>query len=449
MPKVLISFYQSIIDIKNPNGIICVYESFAKELSNFGNEVLCVNLMPFKNYNDSVLTKLLNSQKEKLVSRIKKFKPDIIFTFNNQICKEIIDNTSCPICLTDADGINLFANKDFIKTYNDRYYLCSFYEGWEDNQYSSLGFENDKIMFLHMATSVKNEKIEKTCNISFIGTKFGELPNEVLSKAKSDKEILNDLISYYNNQYKKANNFIEKYTEKFDCKVVDLYPLMDSRLYVLQSILDLGLKIYGVRWNCLPKELISLRLAYDKTAKYTLKDNQDVYNSSKVNISVSHPQCKGYAFPWRIYDIMASNGLLICSYSKLLEDKTKEIVDIPMFKSPYDARELCKYALNNPSYCEDIIALSNKYIEKYGRWKENFDILSENLDINLIADFNLNKDFEVFDEITVTPKKEKKTFIRRLKTIIYSLVIAIMQIPVFDKFHNKEKLAKKLNKYWR
>ena len=449
MSKILISFYQSIIDTKNPGGIICFYESFAKELSSYGNEVLCVNLKNFKDYYSDKFTELSLVQKDNFISKLKKFNPDIIFAFNNQISREIIKNTSCPICLTDADGINLFANKEFITEYNERYYLCSFYKGWENESYSLLGFNNDKIIYLSMATSIKNEKLEKTNNISFIGTKFGEFPVQLLSKLENCKELSKDLIKYYENQYKNYDYIVQKYTEKFECDVVSLYPMLDMRLYILQSILDLGLKLYGVRWNTLPKEMLNLRLAYDETPKYTLEDNQNVYNSSKINISISHPQCKGYAFPWRIYDIMASSGLLVASYSKLLEEKTKGIVDIPMFKSPYEARDLCKYALNNPSYCEDIIRASNEYIEKYGRWKNNFEILSDKFDIKLLNDKKENEEFQVYNDITVKLSKRKNIIKRRIKIFCYSILLAFSQIPILNIFQNENKLHQKVEKYWR
>lgn len=127
-------------------------------------------------------------------------------------------------------------------------------------------------------------------------------------------------------------------------------------------------------------------MAFIKEPKYSLQHNQDIYNSSKISLSISHPQCRGIAFPWRIYDIMASNSLLISSYSKALEELTSKFVKIPMYKNPYDARSLCQYALNNPNYCEDIIQASNEFIKKHGHWEDNFKILEDKLNINLCLD---------------------------------------------------------------
>lgn len=86
---------------------------------------------------------------------------------------------------------------------------------------------------------------------------------------------------------------------------------------------------------------IALMSAFDETPKFSIKHNQDIYNESKICLSISHPQTRGYAFPWRIYDIMATNGMLISSRSDLLNEFTKGIVKIPMYESPYEARELC------------------------------------------------------------------------------------------------------------
>lgn len=92
---------------------------------------------------------------------------------------------------------------------------------------------------------------------------------------------------------------------------------------------------------------------------------------------------------------MASNSLLISSYSKQLEELTKNFVKIPMYKNPYDARHLCQYALNNPNYCEDIILACNEFIEKYGRWEDNFKIIEETINVNLTSDEDNDRPFKI------------------------------------------------------
>ena len=447
MSKVLLLFHQPIIDITEPGAVWAFYESFINELSGLSNKVDYINLSLLKNYWDNTFTKLNGREKENIINKIKTFAPEIIFTFNNQITSEIIQNTACPICIMDADNLNLFPNKDFIAKYSDRYYIVSFYKNWESDKYEKLGIKKENIGFLHQATSVRNENIEKTTNISFIGTKFGEMHTSLVAQIKSVFDF-EDLKKYYENQYENAQSFYDKYTKLLKARECDLYGLIDSRLSVLQSISDLGLKIYGVGWDKLPDEMPKLKLCYDSTPKYSLRHNSQVYNSSRINISISHPQCKGYAYPWRIYDVMGSSGLLISSYSRLLEEQTKGFVKIPMYNSPYDARELCKYALKNPSYCEDIIKASNEFIEKQGRWRDNFEILQNLIKINLTDNKNgANLTENLIENLPIKIKSKPKN---RFKQALNGLLLLFANLPLIELFFS-EKIQKKIyssiNKY--
>jgi hypothetical protein len=174
----------------------------------------------------------------------------------------------------------------------------------------------------------------------------------------------------------------------------DIYKIFDSRNYILQSIADLGLKLYGENWDKENGCDLVLMSMFDKTPVFSLKHNQDVYNSSKICLSVSHPQTRGWAFPWRCYDIMASDGLLICSYSGLLRKTTQDLkFKIPMYESPYQTRELCQKYLKEPNLRQDTVFASNEFIEKNGRWENNFRKLQEFLKIKLI---NENKNGNIY-----------------------------------------------------
>lgn len=383
MANILLIYHQPIVDYNNWIATICFYESLAKELQNYNNNVLLINTLFLKDYPDVVITKMSSEDKVKFIESIQKFNTDIIFTFNNQIVEEIINITECPICVFDADSLDLFCrdSKNLLKAYQDRFYMFSFAPGWEDfNRYSGMGFNEKNIEFLHLATSIRREKLEKVANISFIGSCFRY--DSFLEDIKNTRELYNLIAKSYHNNEINYKNILTK-PQQESMSIEQIYALFDTRLLVLNSLLDLGLNLYGKGFKDL-QESVLLKLAFIDEPVFSLKHNQDIYNSSKINISISHPQCRGYAFPWRIYDIMASNGLLISSYSKLLEEQTKGIVKIPMYKNPYDARDLCKYALNNPNYCEDIILASNEFIEKKGRWKDNFETIQSKVGVKIM-----------------------------------------------------------------
>ncbi len=433
MSKILITFIQPILD-NNPNNLICYYEGLIKELNRFGNDVLRLNLIT--KYN-----------KSKTLNKIKQFSPDVIFAFNNQIKEDFIKVTNCPIVLFDADSIDLFNNIDLIKKYQERYFMVTSYEGWDD-RYSKLGFSKNRICSIHPATAIQSKPLEKDKNISFIGTNFDFNNNiniENFIKNDSDRRIYESLLYFWNNNDYNYKNYLKTfYKGKFS--LFDLYCLFDSRTFILNSILDLGLNLYGVGWDNLSNSNYALSSAFIKEPKYSLSHNQYVYNSSKISISISHPQTNGYAFPWRIYDIMASSGMLISARADLLKKYTKGIVDIPMYDSPYDARDLCKKYLKEDSLREDIVALSNEYIEKFGRWQSNFEILEYFWGIKLISQKQQSIGHSGLIESKITNiKKQNKKF----KNITNGIFLILSNIPVVEKcfsYKNKLKLYKSIQK---
>ncbi len=66
---------------------------------------------------------------------------------------------------------------------------------------------------------------------------------------------------------------------------------------------------------------------------------EDIYNSSKVNINVSHAQARG-GLPWRVFDVMATNGVLVSDYQEDLELLFGSEIKIPIYHSPSEARQL-------------------------------------------------------------------------------------------------------------
>ena len=442
MAKILFSFLQPLIN-KNPEALFCYYDSLSQELNSLGNDVLLLNNMNIDFMFENDRQKQIGQYKNKT----KNFNPDIIFAFNNSIFEEIISVTNCPIVLFEADLSKLFVYNDLIKKYNDRYYIVTFFPKYI-SVYKDLGFREDRIIHLHPATTIKAEKNEKENNISFIGSSFAK-PSVFLSEVlieKYSENLYNLYKELWNEHNYNYDELFKKHIKDLEINSLEQYPLLDSRTYILQSLLDLGLKIYGVNWDKLPSIFLPLISAFDKTPKYTLKHNQDVYNSSVINISISHPQCEGYAFPWRIYDIMASDGVLVSSYSKALEEYTKGYIDVPMYKSPYDARDLCKKLLKEENLRKDIICSSNEFIKKQGRWLDNFKKLQEYTNVNFIN----NKDELGKKEIVSCNYEFVKNKKAQIKSILYGMIYSIMHYPIIKRENLKnfrEKIYKLMIKY--
>lgn len=431
------------------NNMACFYDSLNEELIKNGNEVLWLNT-----YQEALIryddTKSFNSWAEHWRDKIKNFNPDIIFTFNNRIFEEIINITNCPIVLFEADLAEMFVRTELIKKYKERYYMATFFPKFIP-LYKEMGFDDDRILRLHPATSIKRENKEKVCNIAFIGSAFSQMDKEIkeIIEEYPNQAFYKMMVEYWNSENYDYKALCEKYMPGNKIKTFDHFRIFDSRCYILQSLLDLNLKLYGVGWDkIISPQLLHLSSAFDSTPVYSLKHNQDVYNSSKINISISHPQCRGYSFPWRIYDIMASDGALVSTYSSSLVDYTKGHVDIPMYKSPFDARELCKKLLKEENLRQDLIEASNKFIEKYGRWTDNLEQIQNASKIKIIDNkdcigSSTHIDYDVIKFIGRTNRA-------MCKSVIYGLLYSYSNLPIIYnllKTTGRRKIYKSMMKY--
>ena len=444
MAKILILRFQFPVD-NDVNVKGCYFESLIGDLEKNGNEIMWLNTFQSLYYKEN--SRKFKKWIESFIPKIKEFNPDIIFTFNNTIFEEIIKVTNCPILLYEADLVEFFAHKEYIKKYIDRYYITL---GSLKNieTYKQLGFTEDKMIKLHPTTSIKRENKEKVNNISFIGSCFPRFNKKSMTKILSnDKNNLYGMyLEYWNNHNYNYEELCQKYIPEFDIQPLDYYKLLDPRRYILMSVLDLGLKLYGVNWESLPTDMLPLVAAFDKTPVYSLEHNQDIYNSSHVNLSINHPQCVGDTFPWRVYDIMASSGVLVSSYAQALKDYTKGYVDIPMYESPYEARDLCKKMLNEPTLREDIILASNAFIEKFGKWQTNFEKIEEYTGVKITNNDGNGSVIDV-DYILNIPRNMAKS---RIKSVFYSTMYGLSQIPGIYELYGKmgrEKLYRGLLKY--
>lgn len=382
MSRILMCFYQPIMEngVKN---LFCFYDSLSREFLKAGNEVLILNLAFFKP--DYFSSKVIN--KKYLINQIKQFEPDLVIAFNNQIFDGLLENVDCPIAVWDADSIDLFSCKQLLKDNIDRFTMITSCKFWVDT-YIDLGFKKDEIHYIPVATSVSKEDMVQNKNISFIGTSFGH-----------SFKIYDNYLKYNNKRafYDLYKKFLD--SKCYDYKALaqelqidgieeltqeDFHLICDIRPITLTNLLDLDLHLYGLRWHTYKGVIPQLHLAYDPTPVYSLDHNQNIYNSSKIGLSINHPQNQGNAFPWRIFDVMASNACLVSSYSQQLVDETKGVVEIPMFHNQHDARDICKKILAEDNYREDLVLASQQYVEKNARWKYRFETLEDifNLKIN-------------------------------------------------------------------
>ena len=218
------------------------------------------------------------------------------------------------------------------------------------------------------------------------------------------------------------------------------------RRLTLSEISDLGLVIFGPRsWvteSCVDPYI---PLSYNSRAVYSLKHNQDVYNASRLAININHIQALT-GFSWRVCDVMASNACLVSEYCPDFEHLFPG-VSIPLFSSRYEARELCRKLLDNENMRRDIVAQCNEIIDAKYRFENLVPPLEDFFQVSLREE----KCGSVHVEV-IMGKGETSGFRKRYKLFFYLSLLMAAQIPGLDLFlsaGSREKLLRKVNKYWR
>ncbi|MDR1418592.1 MAG: hypothetical protein LBI80_05530 [Endomicrobium sp.] len=506
MAKIFLSFFNGIQNYGESNKIPGFYESFIDGLKDFGNDVF--------GYYDYVWHKEFKEIPEELLKEIKDFNPDIIIVFNNYFY-DVSKCFECPIIIFEVDSPLYLYNKDKIVSKLNRYkfFVCQ----TESMEYISnvIGVSKKNIVIVPFFTEVKTKNIPQVDNISFIGTFFhyGNFVNEFMlnNPEKEDINQLQKVIEHVSrNPFITEKDIIGKLniTSNKVKKYLDITQIIGflsskNRIKTLSAVADLGLKLYGTKtwlteFNFYPE----IAFSYDTKRICSTEEQEEVYNSSKLSISISHIQAQS-GFPWRICDIMASNSCLVSDYHLGFES-TFPGLKIPTFNNPYEAREVCKNLLQEKNMREDIVLSCQEVINKKFRFKNLLNIMESFLDIKLkkekegtirilsniewLQQQNLKLEkavrLTIQDRISMSidmllgriernPKilqnlqnlqnngriiYENVNPIRslkiknRIKIFGYSFLLILGQIPIIDLFINREireKLYEKIKKYCR
>lgn len=391
MSKVLVCF-SSHIFFNGQFKLISYYEGLINELVNAGNDVLSINCAEF-------LTKSWNSNNkessfikvDKFRDEVAKFNPDLVIAFNNAKPSFIEDIVSCPIAIWEADSFNFYNDKEIIlKDPNQYHYFCLSRDAKE--KILSIGANNSNVHMINSGTSIKSHDIDKKYNISFIGSNFKGCKGLKPLLTKHNSPDVKSTVSYLSkNFYINPKEYLEKEDKLFILDYIKpeefgMISSAQSRIATLNILSELGLTLFGTKsWLDTYETCPDLAMAYEPMKIYSLKHNQDVYNSSNISLNVSHAQAVD-GFSWRIMDIMASNSVLLSSYNKGIERFTKGFVDIPMYRSSGEAYDLARKLLKDDIYRKDIIEASNACIESKGRWAHRFEEIYEATGVKLRND---------------------------------------------------------------
>lgn len=394
MAKIFLSLYSGI---PNPKKLPCFYEGFINALLREGNEVMLMVNNSF--FDDGWKKNSLHpgiTEVDGLKRSIKKFSPDLAIAFNNSLYEDIPQLLECPIAIWGVDSPAIFPGKKDIKKAVDRYSFICATEDFYPLIREHFGAKTNKIHTVYFATDFEAEKIKQDKNISFVGTNFsysGELKNFFHTQF-NQKNIRNDFRvffeSYKNDVLKTPALHAKNLKIASSCistiPHVDLLNLVSSnfRIQTLHNICDLGLHLYGGKnWYDVMEFSLDLALCYNEQEITTVKDNQDLYNASKIAINITHAQA-GKAFGWRVRDAMATNACLVSDYREDLVTQFGKYVKIPTYNTPYEARQVCQKLLKDEIWRQEVVNGSQLAINEAHRFVHRFKDLESIFGIKIV-----------------------------------------------------------------
>ena len=394
MAKIFVSASSHIYDRDQRKYLTaCFYEQFIRVLVRHGNDVLYLNTAGFlkKSFNAKNIENL-SVNKNKVYKVIQNFSPDLAIVFNNSTCSNLDKIIDAPIILWDADSVPFFNDKENIKKNPDRYYFFCSSTSTTKNTINFFRAKEKNVIYMPFATDLRAKDIKQTKNISFIGTNF-ILSHNIKKYLYTHDDKKNFKIVIEN---LKKDPFKRGIIEKYNISDPDLekIPYSDlmtvmsgnKRIQILLAVHDLGLSLYGTsNWLDLASISLDMALLYDPILVYSAQHNQDIYNSSKLSISIAHTQAVT-GFPWRVMDIMATNSCLVSDKKEEIHDRFKKYVSIPMYETPQEARELSKKLLKDEIWRKDIILGSQKAIEETARFEHRMRDIEQIFGINLFPD---------------------------------------------------------------
>ena len=392
MARILLSFSAHLY-FEGSFQLGCFYSGLIKAMKDEGNELLIMNSAEFLHNSWNCMAQNLPTyfNKENIVTTVKNFNPDLVITFNHCIPIEVEEACNCPIIIWDVDSVDYLSDKSYIKSHIDRYTFFDLSKDGAQQAVKQLGAKPDKVHVVRAATSIQAQSSIIEQNIAFIGNPF-YCPAKIMPLLQTEdiemvRAATNTMAADFNADPRTiipAQDLakLEKYMPLGQLKALFSG---QERITVLNSIADLDLRIWGPSsWLDIAPYLPRVAMSYNKAPAYSLEHNQHIYNSSKICLSIAHAQATD-GFPWRIMDIMASNGCLVSDYHSGINDFVKDYIDLPMFTDSYGARNLCKELLSNETLRNEIVTASQKCIEDKGRWHHRFKEIEDIMSVPLLA----------------------------------------------------------------
>lgn len=393
MANVLISHFSPVKDNDRYTSL-CFFDALAQGFLSCGHnvkQIVSTRFLP--RYWNGSNEMHADIDRDRLQAEIEKFAPDLCVFANNSVPEIAYKSTNCPVVLLLSDTVQFFNDKDLLKrkAYGDRIFFYAPFQRDLD-EISHLFGPDAKVLHCLPATGVEAENTEISANISYIGSHFqndGRLARLIVGFP--DRKRLKQLVNAARDNSSEVEAML---TEEETAYIGGYMPVSyfscafsaRNRILTLALLAEEGLALYGTEdWAESARYFPDVAAAFDPKKVYSLKHNQDIYNGSKLCVSISHAQAID-GFPWRVMDIMASNGCLLSDRRQGIVDFTKGYVDLPLYESPAEARELAVKLLRDDVWRKDIVEASQRCIRDKGRWHHRFAEIEGKLGIKLLND---------------------------------------------------------------
>ncbi len=391
MSNIILSYNWPYKTKNNISPTMCYYDGLRIAFQNSGHNIMEINNANFfhgnwSGSNDPVyIGSIMDYESDIINQKVKTFNPDLIIAFNHCITKKMYEITNCPIFIIEGDSplSNFWFNKDLMLKNLDRV-IFSYNAHFHLDFYKKIfKISQAKCHHLKLATSCYKKDVAFKRDICFVGSIHGhcydnELKNYI-QQSKNNDIIKNKLIKIVKEALKNDLYYIkedlEKDFPKLSFETLFFYIAEIRRKNTLDLLMnDFDLEIFG--WTGLDY-YDPLYLYFNSDPVYSSEHNSNIYNSSKISISITQPQSnssiEGYS--WRVCDTMATNACFLGSYSKSIELDFGKWVDLPMFNNAYECYSLCKKLLAEENLRKDIVAGSQLAIKEgkftfYDRVKE-------------------------------------------------------------------------------
>jgi hypothetical protein len=464
MSKIIFSLTSGL---PNSSKIPCFYEGFVNALVREGNEVLVIvnNKIVENCWKNNIPASNLNTEKFK--KKILDFNPDLIFAWNNSLCEGISELVTCPIIVYGVDSPAVFVDVENFKKNLQRYHIIIVAEQFVEMINQNFGKNYQSLNIVGFATEIRAQKLVQDKNISFIGTNFNFAADKFKKMFFGNfseeqkrqfnifyKSFLSDVLTDPKEHIAKNNldaNLLKNISH------IDLLNLISSnnRIQILASISDLGLSLYGGKsWHEVVDYSLSLALSFIDQEVSSLQENQDIYNSSKISINISHAQA-GNAFSWRVRDAMASNSVVISDPRKDLETEFGKYVKIPTYENPFEARKLCEKLLKDEIWRKELVMNSQIAIEENHRFNHRMRDIEQIVGISLfskgkgcveflnvdeyLSNFFFINEFKACNKIVISKKS-----LHFLRSGIFCITLFLKDC--FCKRHFFSKFLRKMNR---